>query len=100
MNKNKIKMNKNKIKIKKNKITTKKNKIKNKIKNIIIKILNIKKKKINEFKKIKKMGADSLDTIEIIMEIENKFNIEIKDKIVEKLNTIYKITKYIYKKKK
>lgn len=34
------------------------------------------------------LGADSLDAIEIIMELEKEFNIEISDDIVENLNTV------------
>ncbi|HIT48087.1 MAG TPA: acyl carrier protein [Candidatus Coprenecus stercoripullorum] len=34
------------------------------------------------------LGADSLDTVELIMEFEKKFNIEIKDDEAEKISTV------------
>lgn len=34
------------------------------------------------------LGADSLDTVELIMEFEKAFGIEIKDDAAEKINTV------------
>ncbi len=34
------------------------------------------------------LGADSLDVIELIMALEEEFNIEISDDIAEKINTV------------
>jgi acyl carrier protein len=34
------------------------------------------------------LGADSLDAVELIMEIEHKFGLEISDKEAEKLRTV------------
>lgn len=41
------------------------------------------------------LGLDSLDHIEVIMEIEKTFNFQIPDDKVEELNTIEKIANYI-----
>ena len=41
------------------------------------------------------LGADSLHTVELIMEFENQFDIEIPDEDAETLDTVCKIKEYI-----
>ena len=41
------------------------------------------------------LGADSLDTVELIMELENKFNIQIPDEDQEKLTTVGDAISYV-----
>ena len=41
------------------------------------------------------LGADSLDTIELVMNIEEEFDIEIPDDAVEKLHTIKSMVNYL-----
>jgi len=41
------------------------------------------------------LGADSLDTVELIMELERGFGIEISDSEVEKLDTVAKVIKFV-----
>ncbi len=41
------------------------------------------------------LGADSLDTVELIMEFEKKFNVEIPDDAAEKISTVGDAIKYI-----
>jgi acyl carrier protein len=41
------------------------------------------------------LGADSLDAVELIMALEEKFGIEIPDEDAEKLKTVNDATKYI-----
>lgn len=41
------------------------------------------------------LGADSLDTVELIMEFEKKFNITIPDEVAEKITTVGEAVKYI-----
>jgi len=41
------------------------------------------------------LGADSLDSIELVMALEEKFNIEIPDEDAEKMNTVEDVVKYI-----
>ena len=43
----------------------------------------------------KKLGADSLDIIEIIMALEKEFDIELDDKEMDELDTIGDIVEYI-----
>ncbi|WP_343190162.1 phosphopantetheine-binding protein [Buchnera aphidicola (Mollitrichosiphum nigrofasciatum)] len=70
--------------------------IKKKIKKIFINVLNI-KNEIHDTDDFKKLEIDSLDMIEIIMDIENKFDIEIKDETIEKLNNIKDLINYVKK---
>jgi acyl carrier protein len=41
------------------------------------------------------LGADSLDTVELIMEFEKEFNISIPDDQAEKISTVGEAIKYI-----
>tara|TARA_B100000900_G_scaffold258888_1_gene220664 strand:- start:3456 stop:3689 length:234 start_codon:yes stop_codon:yes gene_type:complete len=41
------------------------------------------------------LGADSLDTVELIMEFEKEFNIQISDEDAEKIQTVADVVKYI-----
>lgn len=41
------------------------------------------------------LGADSLDTVEFIMEIEKEFNIEVPDDEAEKITTVGECINYI-----
>ena len=41
------------------------------------------------------LGADSLDTVELIMEFERKFNISIPDDQAEKIGTVGQAVEYI-----
>lgn len=41
------------------------------------------------------LGADSLDTVELIMALEEEFSIEIPDEVAEKIETVEKAVNYI-----
>lgn len=41
------------------------------------------------------LGADSLDTVELVMAFEEAFNVEIPDEDAEKINTVGDAVKYI-----
>ena len=41
------------------------------------------------------LGADSLDTVELVMAFEEEFDIEIQDEDAEKIQTIQDAVKYI-----
>lgn len=45
------------------------------------------------------LGADSLDTVELIMEFEKEFGIQIPDEDAEKIGTVGDAVSYIEKKK-
>ena len=44
---------------------------------------------------IEDLGTDSLDTIELVMALEEKFNIEIPDEDTKEMNTVADVVKYI-----
>ncbi len=46
------------------------------------------------------LGADSLDTVELVMAFEEAFNIEIPDEDAEKITSVKEAIEYIEKKKK
>ena len=67
-----------------------------KIKEIIIDKLGVEDSKITEDSKfIDDLGADSLDTVELIMQFEEEFNIEIPDEDAESIVTVGKAANYI-----
>nr|QCI08792.1 Acyl carrier protein [Sphondylothamnion multifidum] len=43
------------------------------------------------------LGADSLDTVELVMAIEEQFNIKIPDEDAEKIATVTQAVDFIYK---
>ena len=68
----------------------------NRMKEIIINKLGVDEKKITkEAKFVDDLGADSLDTVEIIMDFEEEFDVEIPDEDAEKLTTIQSALDYI-----
>ena len=67
-----------------------------KIKEIIIDKLGVENSKITiEAKFIEDLGADSLDTVELIMQFEEEFGIEIPDEDAEKLLSVGQAFDYI-----
>tara|TARA_B110000495_G_C22439879_1_gene276041 strand:+ start:263 stop:496 length:234 start_codon:yes stop_codon:yes gene_type:complete len=70
----------------------------NKIKEIIIDKLGVDKNKIGDDSHfIEDLGADSLDTVELIMQFEEDFNLEIPDEDAEKIMTVKQAHEYIKK---
>ena len=66
------------------------------VKDIVVKLLNVHKGIITpESKFIDDLGADSLDAVEIVMMVEEEFNIEIPDDADGFIKTVGDITKYI-----
>ena len=41
------------------------------------------------------LGADSLDVVELVMELEDEFDLEISDEDAEKVTTVGEVVKYI-----
>ena len=46
---------------------------------------------------VEDLGADSLDTVELIMEFEDEFSIEISDEQAEKISTVGEAVAYLEK---
>ncbi len=70
--------------------------IENKIKEIIIDKLGIEESEITDSASFTNdLGADSLDTVELIMEFEKEFNVSIPDEDAEKIGTIGQAISYL-----
>ena len=66
-----------------------KSEIKEKITNIIVNKLNVEPSIVTDDAEfINALGADSLDIVELIMDIEHEFNINIPDNMTEKIVTV------------
>tara|TARA_R110001606_G_C15174796_1_gene628618 strand:+ start:548 stop:766 length:219 start_codon:yes stop_codon:yes gene_type:complete len=66
------------------------------IESIIAKNLKIDEAEVTDNKKIvEDLGGDSLNTVEIVMELETAFGIEISDEETENLITVGDIKEYI-----
>ena len=67
-----------------------------KIKQIIADQLGVKKDEVTDNAKfVDDLGADSLDTVELVMALEEEFGIEIPDEEAEKLVTVGDALRYI-----
>ena len=72
-----------------------------KVKSIIAEQLGVKIEEVTpEASFIDDLGADSLDTVELIMALEEEFNIEIPDEDAEKMTKVGDAIKYIEEKAK
>ncbi|HSA57970.1 MAG TPA: acyl carrier protein [Gemmatimonadaceae bacterium] len=70
-----------------------------KVKDIIEKELGVEREKLTtEASFIEDLGADSLDIVELVMEFEKEFNIDIPDEDAEKLRTVGDALKYLNEK--
>ena len=70
-----------------------------KIKSIIAEQLGVKPEEVTpEASFIDDLGADSLDTVELIMALEEEFSVEIPDEDAEKMTTVGDAIKYIEEK--
>ena len=59
------------------------------VKKIVVEHLGIEENKVNDSASfIDDLGADSLDTVELVMAFEEEFEIEIPDDAAEKIQTI------------
>ena len=74
--------------------------ISEKLNNLIVDKLNVNLEDIKLESKFKDLGADSLDTVELIMEIEKEFDVKIPDNEMEKLTTVQDVVTLIEKKLK
>jgi acyl carrier protein len=72
-----------------------------KVKKIIVDQLGVDEAEVTpEAKFIDDLGADSLDTVELVMALEEEFGIEIPDEEAEKIATVRDAIAYIQEHKK
>jgi acyl carrier protein len=70
--------------------------VEEKVKEIIIDQLGVDEKQVNpEASFIDDLGADSLDTVELVMALEEEFDVEIPDEEAEKIGTVQNAIDYI-----
>ena len=68
----------------------------NKVKEVVMDKLGVEESQITETAHfMDDLGADSLDTVELIMQLEEEFGIEIPDEDAEKMTTVGAAVDYI-----
>ncbi len=73
--------------------------IEDKVKQIIVENLGVDESEVTpEASFIDDLGADSLDTVELVMAFEEEFNIEIPDEDAEKMTTVGDAINYLKEK--
>ena len=74
--------------------------IEEKVKSIIVDQLGVTEEQVTpEAKFIEDLGADSLDTVELVMAFEDEFGISVPDDEAEKLTSVGEVLAYIDNKK-
>jgi len=70
--------------------------IEDRVKEIIVEQLGVNAEQVTTAAKfIEDLGADSLDTVELVMAFEEEFNVEVPDEEAEKLQTVGDVVRYI-----
>ena len=70
--------------------------VESKVKEIIVNELGVEPEKVTpEASFVEDLGADSLDTVELVMEFEDEFEINIPDEDAEKIQTVGAAIEYI-----
>ena len=66
------------------------------VKKIIVEQLGVKEEDVKpEASFVEDLGADSLDTVELVMALEEEFDIEIPDEEAEKITTVQSAIDYV-----
>lgn len=72
------------------------NSIEERVKKIVVEQLGVKDDEVkNTASFVDDLGADSLDTVELVMALEEEFDCEIKDEEAEKITTIQEAIDFI-----
>lgn len=70
--------------------------IEDKVKSIVAEQLGVKEEEVtNEASFVDDLGADSLDTVELVMALEEEFETEIPDEDAEKITTVQQAIDYV-----
>jgi acyl carrier protein len=70
--------------------------VEERVKEIIVENLGVDSEKVSaDASFVEDLGADSLDTVELVMAFEEEFDIEIPDEDAEKLTTVGEATAYL-----
>jgi len=66
------------------------------VKKIVVERLGVDESEVKLEAKFKDdLGADSLDVVELVMELEDEFDLEISDEEAEKISTVGEVVAYI-----
>lgn len=66
------------------------------VKKIVVEQLGVKEEEVNNGSSfVDDLGADSLDTVELVMALEEEFDIEIPDEDAEKITTVQQAIDYV-----
>ncbi|MGE3317676.1 MAG: acyl carrier protein [Candidatus Berkiella sp.] len=72
------------------------NSIEERVTDIVVEQLGLERDKVQpESKFVDDLGADSLDTVELVMALEEEFEIEIPDEEAEKITTLREAIAYV-----
>jgi len=70
--------------------------VEDKVKEVIVDQLGVDAAKVTpEARFVEDLGADSLDTVELVMALEEEFDIEILDEDAEKIRTVNEAISYV-----
>jgi len=70
--------------------------IEDRVKKIVCEQLGVKEEEVKSSSSfVEDLGADSLDTVELVMALEEEFGIEIPDKDAEKIKTVNDVVGYV-----
>jgi acyl carrier protein len=73
--------------------------VEEKVKDIIVEQLGVNPEQVTPAASfIEDLGADSLDTVELVMAFEEEFSVEVPDEEAEKLQTVGNVIDYIKEK--
>ena len=73
--------------------------VEEKVKDIIVEELGVEREKLTaEASFMEDLGADSLDTVELVMAFEKEFDIDIPDEDAEKMRTVGDALTYLHEK--
>jgi acyl carrier protein len=73
--------------------------VEEKVKDIIVEELGVEREKLtSDASFMDDLGADSLDTVELVMAFEKEFDIDIPDEEAEKLRTVGDAMSYLHEK--
>ena len=72
------------------------NNVEERVKKIVVEQLGVKEEEVNnEASFVDDLGAESLDTVELVMALEEEFKTEIPDEEAEKITTVQQAIDYI-----
>lgn len=70
--------------------------VEERVKQIVVEQLGVKEEEVsNDASFVDDLGADSLDTVELVMALEEEFECEIADEAAEKITTVQEAVNYV-----